>query len=340
MDASIIVTYRCPLKCRMCSIWQHPTSREEEFSPAILEKLPALDAVNVTGGEPFVREDLDDIVRILLRKSRRVVFSTNGWMTSRILDVARRYPSLGFRISLEGMQGKNDGLRGVSGGFERGMESLNGLDEMGCRDLGVAVTLSGSNSQDMLELYRMCRDRHWEFATAAVHNSFYFHKRDNVLSEPDAAVKALDALCRRMLSEPSLKSWARACFNAGLIQYIEGRPRPLPCRAGSSNFFIDPYGEVLPCNGMAEKMSMGNLADAESFEALWNSPQAVRVRDAVAACRRNCWMMGTASPAMKSHPVRVAAWVASARFRRLLGLPLPPFARRGDPCPQQKEDPR
>ena len=31
MDASIIVTYRCPMRCKMCNIWDNPTKVSEEF---------------------------------------------------------------------------------------------------------------------------------------------------------------------------------------------------------------------------------------------------------------------------------------------------------------------
>lgn len=65
MEAAIVVTYRCNNKCRMCSIWKYPTSRPQEFRPEILEKLPRLSSCNITGGEPFIREDIEDIIRII-----------------------------------------------------------------------------------------------------------------------------------------------------------------------------------------------------------------------------------------------------------------------------------
>ena len=67
MDGSIIVTYRCPMRCKMCNIWDNPTTPSEEFKPELLEKLPKMRSVNITGGEPFVRDDIEEIVKILLR---------------------------------------------------------------------------------------------------------------------------------------------------------------------------------------------------------------------------------------------------------------------------------
>ena len=181
------------------------------------------------------------------------------------------------------------------------------------------MTLSGTNQDDLLPLYQLAREKGWEFATAAAHNSFYFHKQDNVIEDGVGVASALDGLVGCMLAENSPKSWARAYFNAGLKGYVLGRPRPLPCRAGSSNFFIDPAANVLPCNGMAEAMRMGNLAEASSFEEIWESDRAREVRAAVAACTRNCWMMGTASPAIKSHPLQVGAWILKEQCGRVFG---------------------
>ena len=39
-DMCIIVTYRCPMQCQMCNIWQNPTDKNKEITPAEIEKLP------------------------------------------------------------------------------------------------------------------------------------------------------------------------------------------------------------------------------------------------------------------------------------------------------------
>ena len=61
-DISIITTYRCPMQCKMCNIWKNPTDPRLEIQPEELEILPHVKFINITGGEPFIREDLDKIV--------------------------------------------------------------------------------------------------------------------------------------------------------------------------------------------------------------------------------------------------------------------------------------
>ena len=156
-----------------------------------------------------------------------------------------------------------------------------------------------------------------DFATAATHNSFYFHKYDNRFLEPDKITRNLDLLIENLLKEKNPKSWFRAYFNFGLKNYVKGGKRLLPCRAGSINFFIDPWGYVYPCNGLEEKYwkeYMGNLIQAKSFKSLWMSEQAESVRKKVAECPKNCWMIGTVAPVMKKNIRIPIFWVLRNKF--------------------------
>ena len=322
MDASIIVTYRCPMRCKMCNIWANPTNPKEEFKPEILKKLPHLSGVNITGGEPFVREDIEEIVKILLTKTGRIVFSTSGYFSDRIIALAKKYPQLGFRISIEGLSCKNDELRGRTGGFDKGLSTLLELRRMGIKDIGFGITVSNNNSEDMLNLYELNRNLKMQFATAAFHNSYYFHKYDNQITNKDTVCANFDELIQRLMKESSPKSWFRAFFNLGLINYIKGGRRMLPCEAGSENFFIDPFGEVLPCNGMEESCwfdTMGNLNSAKSFDDIWDSDKARQVREKVANCPKSCWMIGSASPVMKKYIWHIAPWVIENKIKTMCG---------------------
>jgi len=331
MEASIITTYRCPMHCRMCNIWDNPTDPRREFKPELLRKLPRLGLVNLTGGEPLVRDDLGDIIEVLFTKTKRVCISTSGWFEERIFGLADRFPNLGFRISIEGLSKKNDELRGREGGFDHGLRVLLGLRRMGVKDIGFGITVSNNNSSDMLWLYEMARQLRLQFATAALHNSFYFHKNDNIITNVEEVCSNFEELANRLMRERSPKSWFRALFNVGLINYIRGGSRMLPCEAGTENFFIDPYGEVLPCNGMEDKywfQSMGNLHDVDDFMQIWNSEKARQVRQAVSQCPKNCWMIGSASPVMKKYIKKILPWVIENKIRSVMGKRIS-----GDYCP-------
>ena len=323
-DASIILTYRCPMRCKMCNIWDNPTIKEQELKPSELECLPQLKFINLTGGEPFVREDLDEIVEVCYRKTPRIVISTSGWFEDRVIALAKKFPKIGIRISIEGLAEKNDELRGREGGFEKGLRTLRTLKEMGLKDIGFGCTVSNNNSSDMLELYKLGKSMGMEFATASFHNSYYFHKHDNVITNREQVCRDFETLVNWQLKERHPKAWFRAWFNMGLINYIEGNRRMLPCEAGMMNFFIDPYGEVYPCNGLEEKYwkeSMGNIRTTPDFMEIWNSPQAEKVRALVRKCPKNCWMVGTAAPVMKKYIKHPAKWALKNKLRSIQGKP-------------------
>jgi radical SAM protein with 4Fe4S-binding SPASM domain len=323
-DASIILTYRCPMRCKMCNIWQNPTDVHKEIQAEELNILPKLKFINLTGGEPFIREDLDEIVKVCYTKSPRIVISTSGWFEDRVIALAKKFPNIGIRISIEGLSQKNDELRGREGGFDKGLRTLLTLKDMGLKDIGFGCTVSNYNSSDMLALYQLSKSLGMEFATAAFHNSYYFHKFDNVITNRNEVCENFEKLVNWQLAEHHPKSWFRAFFNMGLINYIEGGRRMLPCEAGLMNFFIDPYGDVFPCNGLEEKYwkeAMGNIREVKDFSEIWESEKAEEVRAKVRKCPKNCWMVGTASPVMHKYIKHPLKWAIENKLRNMQGKP-------------------
>ena len=324
-DVSIITTYRCQMRCKMCDIWKYPSDESKEITAKDLEILPKLKFVNITGGEPFQRRDIEELVEVAFTKAPRVVISTSGWHYDRIIKLAKRFPNIGIRVSIEGLEATNDHLRGRDGGYKKGISLLKELRQIGVKDIGFGMTVSNLNHQDLIPLYNISREMDLEFATAAFHNSFYFHKEDNMIDEKQAVNADFEKLINRLLKENSPKAWYRAFFNLGLINYINGGKRMLPCEAGTANFFIEPYGEVYPCNGLEDgiwKQSMGNIRDVKNFEEIWYSEKAQQVREKVAKCPKNCWMVGTAAPVMKKYIKHPTKWVMKNKLRSMIGKPV------------------
>ncbi len=311
MEAAIIITYRCNAACKMCNIWKFPTSEGEEITPDVLAKLPALRFCNITGGEPFLREDLPEILTVLKKKAGRIVISTNGYLTDGIIDVARVHRDIGIRISLEGLPALNDEMRGLKNGFDHGLKTLLELMSLGIKDLGFGITVSDRNAGDLLPLFWLARAMNLEFATAVVHNSYYFHKSDNHIEGEERVVSAFRVLIKELLASGRVKNWFRAYFNYGLIQYIKGGNRLLPCGAGRDMFFLDPFGEVRPCNGLDKALpenSMGNLR-RQSFTEIWRSEKAAGLRKQLVHCKKNCWMIGSAGPAIRKNMGKAVIWI-------------------------------
>ena len=200
MESAIIVTYRCNARCDMCNTWQYPSKKDEEIGPETMNKIPGgQHRINLTGGEPALRDDLIDIVEALVKKTPRLEISTNGFFTRKLIEVGKRFPQVTFRISIEGLPKLNDEVRGIKNGFDHALKTVLGLIEVGVKDVGFGMVVSDKNAGDLLSIYRLCSLMGVEFATSTMHNSFYFHKRDNKIEDVDFTIQRMKEFIRALL---------------------------------------------------------------------------------------------------------------------------------------------
>ena len=105
--AIVAVLDRCDAKCVMCNIWKE--HQRDETSLSYFNTLPeSLRSVNVTGGEPFMRQDLAEVIRIIDKRCHhpRILISSNGFNTKKILNKTEEILGInrrvGFRLSVDG----------------------------------------------------------------------------------------------------------------------------------------------------------------------------------------------------------------------------------------------
>lgn len=308
----------------MCHIWQHPTLPAEEVTPAVLDRLPrGFDYLNLTGGEPTLRTDLEEIVDRLHPKTRQLEISTNGLRGEILEKIIRKHPDVKIRVSLEGIGARNDLIRGEKNGYERKLATLRRLVAAGGRDVGIATVFQDDNADQLLDLYRLACSLGGEMATSALHNGFQFHKIDNEPYNRLRIARAVQPLIVEMLKSRRPKNWFRAYLNLGLIRKILGQPRLMPCTAGRDFAFVDPWGRVYACN-VRPDLEMGDLTQS-SWEEIMAGPRAVEARTRVARCTHNCWMVGSAKTAIRNPyfaklpRLKPLAWVLANKIRVTLG---------------------
>lgn len=328
VQGSLITTFRCNAKCNMCNIWKCPTKQEEEIDPSYYEKLPAGLRINITGGEATLRKDIDRIFEILYPKASLLELSTNGYNTEKIVELANKYPNILIRVSVEGLPKINDAKRGLVNGFDHALRTMLELKKTKCKNIGFSVVISPDNYKDLLHLYELCVALDVELGNSAVHNSWYFHKEDNQIVSEDALrqhelfVRALLTSKRRRLKD-RLKDYGRAYFNRSIHRRLRGDEsgyRPA-CGALTDFFFIDPDGNVSPCNGSAEEWKIGNIKE-KPFEEIMASPEAAAALEKVKACQRNCAFIVTERHDMKRRPWIPIKWILKNKLRIRRGLPL------------------
>ena len=321
IQGSLITTFRCNAQCNMCNIWKFQTSPNEEIDASYYENLPAGLRINITGGEPTLRKDIDRIFEILYPKSRLLELSTNGYNTAKIVELANKYPNILIRVSVEGLPKINDAKRGIKDGFDHALRTMLELKKTKCKNIGFSVVISPDNYEDLLYLYDLCVALDVELGNSAVHNSWYFHKEDNqiesekALEQHERFVKALLTSKRRHLKD-RLKDYGRAYFNRSIHRRLRGDTdeyRP-PCGALSDFFFIDPWGNVTPCNGSSEEWKLGNIKE-DSLENILASDKAKEAMEKVRQCKRNCTFIVTERHDMVRRPWVPILWILKNKWR-------------------------
>ncbi len=136
----ISVSFRCNSKCRTCDVWRKPnddlTLAEWDKVFASLGTAPFY--MTFTGGEPFLRPDLDDLVISAYKhcKPEVITIPTNGMLTERVVEkvarMCRECPtsSIGINLSLDGIGDEHDDIRGVEGNWKLSMETWERLKEL------------------------------------------------------------------------------------------------------------------------------------------------------------------------------------------------------------------
>jgi radical SAM protein with 4Fe4S-binding SPASM domain len=318
-SAVVAITHRCNARCLMCDIWQRDDGSELPAT-AYLRLPPSLREVNVSGGEPFLRRDLPEVLAAMQRACprARLVISSNGLAVGRIRDMAPRLaawePVLGVRISIDGLAETHDRLRGTPGAFARAVESLEALQGAGVRDLGIGTTIVEENLADVGQVYRLAEARGVEFSLTLVTGSEIYFGPDKAGLRPrsvDGLGDALAGIIHGEYRHRRPKRWFRAWFGEQLVRYATEDRRTLPCDAARGFFYLDPAGDVYGCHLLPHRL--GNLLAAD-WASIWQGPAAEQARREVAGCQ-DCWMVCTARTQMRRQIGRVGGQVLLGKLR-------------------------
>lgn len=326
-DAVIAVTYRCNARCQMCNIWQ--VRDHDDCKPEHYRVIPTtLRHINISGGEPFLRSDLPEIVRVVSERNPRahILVSSNGFQPSRTVESVQQmlkyHKNLGVGISIDGVGAMHDKVRGIPGAFEKSTETVRRLrEEVGLRDVRIAFTMQDDNVGHLLDVYELSKKLGTQFTwVVAQTSSHYFQNTENSTGHWSGGTQVegrVLELVSRQLRSAKPKDWARAFFSFGNLLRAKDAPRPIRCKAASSFFFIGPRGDVHACN--ARNLPLGNIR-TQSWDEIWQGNQADEVRDTVSRCTDNCWMVCTARSSMIESAPEVVTWITYNKLRAHLGL--------------------
>lgn len=331
------VTYKCNHKCRICNIWriysESPDKIKDELDfyeiERIFQKYKQLVWVNLTGGEPFLRLDLVDIVGAICENCEKLSIlniPTNGSLPDNVERATHelleeyRVPLVFVSVSLDGDSVIHDSLRGVNGAWLRAIDTLSRLYNLSLSHpnlvVGFEYTMSPFNVGsfkhllDKLGEYGLSRSVENGVITFAHIGNLYhnIHSCKRIFSSNEYASAALKEV------EYLLERARGSLLNPfGVFKYLYLRlsrkffsgsaKHFLPCTACSGSCFIDPYGKVYPCT--IEREVLADLREVDyDLNKVIKSDNFISFRSRVerGLCT-GCWSPCEAYPSIATHPL-------------------------------------
>jgi len=311
---TLVATYHCNFRCEMCSIWQKKSV--DEMTPAevaaFFDRWPQFSWVHLTGGELFMRRDLEEIVAAIVDHDRSLYllnFPTTGWFGDRTVALAERVLRHGIgrlmtTISIDGPKPVHEEMRGLVGCWDRAIDTLRRLRGIKRRNFQVVagMTLVRRNAALVDDTIAAIRREVPGFDRGDLHlnighESTHYFANDGVLGgeATDSVAAAIEAHRDRSGGLHPVR-FLEDRYQALVADYYRNRRSPLPCTALSSSCFIDPYWHVYPCS--IWDRSVGSLRDEQfDFGRIWASGSTVEARAAVRAGQcPHCWTPCEAYP--------------------------------------------
>jgi MoaA/NifB/PqqE/SkfB family radical SAM enzyme len=320
---TFVATYHCNFRCEMCNIWQKKSVNEMTPDEVALffERYPQFRWVHLTGGELFMRRDLDDLVAAIQRTCKSLFllnFPTTGWFGDKTVTLVERTLERGVgrlmvTISLDGPKAIHEEMRGLPGSFDRAIETfrrLRGIRRSNFQPV-IGMTLLTKNADLVEDTIAAVRQKIPDFKRTELHLNIG-HESGHYFDNLGQAVAVDTSKVARAIADHSARNgrslhpvhFLENRYQALVPAYYETGRSPLPCSALSTSCFIDAYWNLFPCSIWDEKI--GNLREsAFDLEALWNSPRRLELRKNVAEenCP-HCWTPCEAYPTVLANLAR------------------------------------
>jgi len=267
--------------------------------------------LDISGGEPFLRKDIDAICHRFVdhNGARLINIPTNAIQTAVIERSVRGILAnpakfrLNIAISLDAIGENHDRVRGVPGNYAKALATLDALRRVREEDrrlaLSVVTTVMLHNIEDVKKLLVLGASE-WELDYHSL-NILRGQPMDRALQPPTpeqyAEVSKLQLqLCRKYFRGRwgAFGGWTatlgRFILNRYYMREIEGHPKDISCNAGDVSCVVDANCDVYFCELLKP---VGNLKSYNwDFDRLWHDFEATQLRQKVqngCHCTHECF---------------------------------------------------
>jgi len=324
INLTFSVTNVCQSRCKTCNIWElykeQPQKRNDELTLEEIEKIflsmGHIYVFNISGGEPFLRSDIVEIIRaacdhlspgVVHIPTNAIAQNRIERKTKEILDILKtncRQTQLTIKPSLDHIESRHDEIRGVPGNFKKVLEVFSRLKEMQSEypnfHVELGTVISRWNVDDVEEIAQYVTHLGVDSYRneIAEQRSEMFNTRNDITPDPEQYENAINLFVRQIRENMGQRKLFQRITQAFRLVYYglairilkEGR-QVIPCYAGLSNVHMTPYGDIWACCTLGYDKPMGNLRDHNyDFKMLWNSADARKVRTYIREGHCNCPM--------------------------------------------------
>jgi MoaA/NifB/PqqE/SkfB family radical SAM enzyme len=311
MELIFFVTGRCTFRCKHCCIEKFDSDSSRELSLETIKRLasdlPTLAVLMLTGGEPFMRNDLPELVHIFSVRSRPKVISiaTNGFLTDKIVEMVGRILSLPefssqlvVTLSFEGIGQDHDNNRRFAGAYEKALSTAKCLKELqehhSSLAVGANMTMIPGNEKTILSAARELAGK--SLFSFLSQNVYRERRPFNACTQINLSVyrqlsRFVQAYSRsfKMSGNSLLGRWhyLKERFQANLIERTcrTNTYQGITCEAGRGIGVVYHDGRVGPCELLPA--DWGSVKE-RPFSQIWNSSTNRRLSDQLRLKRCFC----------------------------------------------------
>jgi len=329
------VTSKCMGRCKHCFYWESINQKEDPLTVDEVKKVAAsmgrLLQVTFTGGEPFIRDDFEDVVEAFYNANRvyHLGIATSGYRPERIEAGVKRVLTncpdsrLTVGLPIEGPRKLNDEIRGKDGFYGLTVETLERLKKLKAKKPAlttlVDITASSFNRGKLIETYEHVRD---DLSPDAV-NVILTRGSPREEDAKDLDAGEVSRLLQLMERDARTGAVAGYSFFSKLLHakdiilrrmaldIYQRDSYHLPCEAGRIAGVLMPEGDVFPCELWDEPV--GNVRDNDyNLPAIWNSEKArsarAKILETNCSCYHQCFLSNTIFFNLKAWPGMVREW--------------------------------
>jgi MoaA/NifB/PqqE/SkfB family radical SAM enzyme len=300
------VTSKCNVRCKHCFYWKNLNQCEDltcDQINAMCGGLKGLHRVSLSGGEPFLRDDLFQICRAFDRiaGAGHLAIPTNGSLPEKIYGISERilkecrFKGFNINLSLDGLEQDHDFIRG-RGSFGRVLETYRLLkplkDKYKNFGMSVSTTVMDVNIGSLSGLTRFI---YGEMPGIDRHNLTLLRGDTPSKEVGFPQINKIEELFRDVLDvwkgRMSLKDRVvKRLLYVAQLDILRCKLLKIPCKAGILCGVVYDNGDVCFCEF---DKPIGNVKNA-GFREIWNSNIAGERRDSIkqkrCLCTHECFL--------------------------------------------------